>query len=651
MNICLNMIVKNEAANIERCLRSVKPHISCWAIGDTGSTDDTKDKVTSILDGIPGVLFDIPFHNFGVARNKSLARAHTLNYEYILLCDADMELVVENEAALVGLSLPSYSILQRANGSSYWNTRLVRFDVNARYRGVTHEYLDVRDEPTRLTGIHFVDHMDGANRPGKTDRDIRVLEDEVSRDPTDARALFYLAQSYRDAGDLASAANVYGERIKAGGWDEEVWYSRLQRARCYRDLGWESDFIEGALAAFNARPTRPEPLYDLAKFYRERGVSELSTLFADRGLRIPPSGDSLFVEEYPHRFGLKEEFSISAFYTTRRKEGFKACDELSLDLDAPVATRDLAWSNVYHYVEPLSAMAPSFKAKPINFVPPDGLHACNPSVAVHDGKLKIVVRAVNYTIDENGRYVMPGSTIETTNFLLDEGEIKLPVDFPPPASSEVLGFEDMRLFSYNGDLWTISCVRQLSASGKCQQVIAKLDGDCLTDWFVAHREADQHEKNWMPIIGDDMHFVHSCDPSKIVWPEHDGRVWRESTLSANIFAERFRGGSQVIPFRTEWLAVIHEVLWHGDRRVYLHRFVLFDDDWNMTAISRPFYFLRKGIEFCAGLAEYNGRLILSFGVNDAEAWTATLDPEEVWSCLTSVSLQSQVRISSPSTGS
>jgi len=648
MNICLNMIVKNEAANIERCLRSVKPHISCWAIGDTGSTDDTKDKITSALDGIPGVLFDLPFHNFGVARNKALGRAQTLNYDYVLLCDADMELVVENEAALVGLSLPSYSVLQRANGSSYWNTRLVRFDVNARYRGVTHEYLDVRDEPTRLTGIHFVDHMDGANRPGKTERDIRFLEEEVSRDPTDARALFYLAQSYRDAGDLASAANVYGERIKAGGWDEEVWYSRLQRARCYRDLGWESDFIEGALAAFNARPTRPEPLYDLAKFYRERGVSELSTLFADRGLRIPPSGDSLFVEEYPHRFGLKEEFSISAFYTTRRKEGFKACDELSLDLDAPVATRDLAWSNVYHYVEPLSAMAPSFKAKPINFVPPDGLHACNPSVAVHDGKLKIVVRAVNYTIDENGRYVMPGSTIETTNFLLDEGEIKLPVDFPPPASSEVLGFEDMRLFSHKGILWTISCVRQLSASGICKQVVARLDGNQLGRWFVTLAgDADRHEKNWMPVVGQHafMKFVYSCDPVRVI----DGYgLTRPGCLVVDghntpIFAERFRGGSQVIRFRSEWLAIVHEVLWHDGRRVYLHRFVLFDDDWNMTEISRPFYFLRKGIEFCSGLVEFNGRLVLSFGVNDAEAWTATLDPKEVWSCLTSVSLQSPAR--------
>ena len=41
--LCLNMIVKNEMANIERCLRSVADHIACWVIGDTGSTDGTQD--------------------------------------------------------------------------------------------------------------------------------------------------------------------------------------------------------------------------------------------------------------------------------------------------------------------------------------------------------------------------------------------------------------------------------------------------------------------------------------------------------------------------------------------------------------------------------------------------------------------------------
>ena len=41
--VCLNMIVKNEMANLERCLGAVADHIGCWVIGDTGSTDGTQD--------------------------------------------------------------------------------------------------------------------------------------------------------------------------------------------------------------------------------------------------------------------------------------------------------------------------------------------------------------------------------------------------------------------------------------------------------------------------------------------------------------------------------------------------------------------------------------------------------------------------------
>ena len=52
--ICLNMIVKNESAVIERCLASLRDHIDAWVIVDTGSTDDTMDKIRASLKGIPG---------------------------------------------------------------------------------------------------------------------------------------------------------------------------------------------------------------------------------------------------------------------------------------------------------------------------------------------------------------------------------------------------------------------------------------------------------------------------------------------------------------------------------------------------------------------------------------------------------------------
>jgi hypothetical protein len=57
--LCLNMIVRNEMANLERCLDAVADHIDCWMIGDTGSTDGTQDFVKSFYP-VPGALHERP---------------------------------------------------------------------------------------------------------------------------------------------------------------------------------------------------------------------------------------------------------------------------------------------------------------------------------------------------------------------------------------------------------------------------------------------------------------------------------------------------------------------------------------------------------------------------------------------------------------
>src|SRR5689334_9259421 len=129
------MIVKNEMANLERCLAAVADHVACWVIGDTGSTDGTDDFITSFFSrrGIPGELHRFPFENFEQARNLALqhARASDIPYDYLLLTDADMELVVGDSGFKTRLSEAAYRILQRS-GITYWNTRLVRRDIAAR---------------------------------------------------------------------------------------------------------------------------------------------------------------------------------------------------------------------------------------------------------------------------------------------------------------------------------------------------------------------------------------------------------------------------------------------------------------------------------------------------------------------------------------
>jgi len=663
-SLCLNMIVKNEMANLERCLEAVAPYISCWVIGDTGSTDGTQQFIRSFFAarGLPGELHAFPFENFEQARNAALRCAYAcdLPFDYILLDDADMELVVEAEDFRSQLQAAGYQLLQRSTGGlKYWNTRLVRRDAGAWYHGVTHEYLDVPGGVQRLRSAWYRDHASGANRVDKFDRDVQLLKGALEKDPDNTRHLFYLAQSYQDGGRLEEAAQAYARRAAAGGWVEEAWVARVRLARCLREMGDEAGFVGAALAAYNERPSRAEPLYDLARHYRIKGANHLSTLFSERGLELcSPDEDILFVEDWIYRHGLREEFSIAANYAKdrRRKDrGFAVCDGLALDRSVPETTRNLARSNLRFYLSPLAELMPSFTAKPVGFTPPDGYRPTNPSIARQGDALLLVQRAVNYRIDEQyaegdiRRYpTSDNAPIHTRNFLLrldpdlsvrSAAEIRTPADMPEPGWPLVQGFEDLRPFVWRDALWCTACIRELNAEGWCEQVLARIvedpAGDArLADWRVLRPEGpQQHEKNWMPqVSGDVLNFIYLCDPTRIV----DDQACTVEESSPAVRADQFRGGSQLLAFDGGWLALVHEArVLNGGGREYRHRFVWFDAASRLKRLTQPFCFHGHGVEFAAGLAWHpdGERLVVTYGIADSEAWIATLAPQEVRSAL------------------
>jgi hypothetical protein len=81
------------------------------------------------------------------------------------------------------------------------------------------------------------------------------------------------------------------------------------------------------------------------------------------------------------------------------------------------------------------------------------------------------------------------------------------------------------------------------------------------------------------------------------------------------------------------LFCIHEALDFGGPRRYLHRWVLFDPEWRLSAVSPRFHFADHDIEICAGLAKRGSELIASFGINDRFAALAVMDESEVLASL------------------
>ncbi|MEV6570516.1 glycosyltransferase [Streptomyces sp. NPDC051577] len=341
------MIVKNEAAVIERCLDSVRHLIDTWVISDTGSTDATPQLIRTALHGIPGELREEPWVDFGHNRSRNIG--HALGKaDYLLLLDADH--VLSPDGPLPPLTADSY-MLRHLGPTEYRVKRLVRGDLPWRYEGVTHEYLtcDRRDENDRRPGLQenldaltIEDHADGGSRHDKFERDARLLGAEFQRDPSNTRTVFYLAQTLRDMGDTAAAVRLYERRAAMGGWAEEVYCALLQAGILRGDSGDTADWpaaMDALSRAWESRPERLEACYELASRLRLQGRHHGAHAITGAVLDRPAPDDLLFVQPWVYRWGLLFEHSITAYWVGDVAGSLRACDRLLTMPDLPETYR------------------------------------------------------------------------------------------------------------------------------------------------------------------------------------------------------------------------------------------------------------------------------------------------------------------------
>jgi glycosyltransferase involved in cell wall biosynthesis len=351
MRICLSMIVRNEAAVIERCLHSVRPHIHAWAIADTGSDDGTQDIVRRYMADLPGELIERPWVDFATNRNQALdlARNHG---DYALIIDADEMLETDAGFSWGALGANGYALEFVYGPTRYRRTALPRLDAGWRWEGVLHEAL-VRPEFTDvpiLTGLRIHVHSDGVRSrlplAEKFGRDAEVLRRALDTDPGNTRYAFYLAQSLRDAGRWHEAIAAYEKRAAMGGWDEEVYYSRLQSAELRERAGAAyADVVVAYLDAIDHSPLRAEALCDFARYLRQNKRYALARQFAQAASRLqaPPGVQILDSTVYDWR--ARDELAVACFLLGDRGESARLWSELLADKRLPSGERERVQRN------------------------------------------------------------------------------------------------------------------------------------------------------------------------------------------------------------------------------------------------------------------------------------------------------------------
>lgn len=348
--VCLNMIVKDESPVIRRCLASVKPIIDYWVIVDTGSSDGTQQIIKDFLADIPGELHEKPWKNFEHNRNEALNFAKD-KADYLLFIDADEVLEFAADFKLPHLDKDVYLVNTCMGGMKYGRIQLVNNHIRWNWVGVLHEVLVSPDERSRetLAGVINVPRPDGnrSQDPRKFHKDAAILEAALLENPHNARNVFYLAQSYRDAGEFEKSIEVYERRVAMQGWDQEVFWSLLQIGILKEALKRPADeVIASYKAAYAFRPSRAEPLYRLAFYYRSLERYAEAYEAANLGLALKKSDDVLFVEDWIYDYGMILEYAVAAYWEGHYLESLLATKLMLTNPNLPENFRQCGNSNL-----------------------------------------------------------------------------------------------------------------------------------------------------------------------------------------------------------------------------------------------------------------------------------------------------------------
>lgn len=282
---------------------------------------------------MPGELRVSTWVDFGHNRSE-LVRWASEGAEWLLLLDADMTIDADDDLAhQLHAFTADAALVPVEGGLVYRMPYLVRGDRPWHYAGRTHEHLTSTEPYSTgwFDGLRIAHLADGSSHAVKLERDIDLLGIDLLENPGSARTVFYLAQSYRDAGEHDLALEHYRRRAAMGGWEEEVFWSLYQAALLEEkvDAPTAGDAL---IRAWDARPERAEPLYRLARRHRLRGEHHAAWLYASAAAVLPVPGDTLFVEAEVYRWGAAFERADAAWRLGHRDVA-RVDAERILDLD------------------------------------------------------------------------------------------------------------------------------------------------------------------------------------------------------------------------------------------------------------------------------------------------------------------------------
>jgi glycosyltransferase involved in cell wall biosynthesis/tetratricopeptide (TPR) repeat protein len=307
------LIVRDDAATLDACLASIRPHVDELVIIDTGSIDGSPAIARRYADTFEVWLEcndeDGRIADFAAARNRSF---DLCSHDWVCWFDGDdvvqngenLRKLAESAEADNQLFLLPYEYGHDAAGNVVClqrRERLMRPRSAFRWVSPVHEICMLQEpakgsvaavESDLVTVVHRKQLSVKAPDP---DRNLRILRRHVEASgETDVRALYYLGTEYAAKGNAPMSLHWLKRYVELATWDDEKCKALLEVSRHYAHTGDHREAIRWAQDAILTRAW-PEPYFALGKsFYALAMMGERpdynfrrAAFWIEAGLKLP----------------------------------------------------------------------------------------------------------------------------------------------------------------------------------------------------------------------------------------------------------------------------------------------------------------------------------------------------------------------------
>ena len=208
-------IVKNEAKNLARSIKSVKPQVDEIVVIDTGSTDNT----VAIAKKAGAKVYHYKWQDdFSKARNFALSKAHG---DWLILLDADEYFTKETSgnirlaisqahtADALAVQIVNYDVDAKEIQDCFYHLRLVRNQPGLHYEGIIHERvmlssgkaMQICTVSSDVLQIYHTGYSSSLS-VHKAKRNLKLLQRAVAQGQSEKELARYFCDCYLGLGDM-----------------------------------------------------------------------------------------------------------------------------------------------------------------------------------------------------------------------------------------------------------------------------------------------------------------------------------------------------------------------------------------------------------------------------------------------------------------